>query len=237
MPTRINSNDINNFSILREDISSRKSRHLTWQHDLNAVTVTTVSTDIAAIVTGNTTTGTISISDNTTSPWETVQTTNTSGHWYARGSFKPVTQLSWEPYINFRVLTAASIASVRIWIGLSDIGFANVGSPTSGNIAAFSYDTSRDGAANWQAVTCDATTSTVVPLSTIANSTAYNLTMNCYSGGNAIDFYVNDSLLYTQTGTLPSSSAQLSWYIGIENNTNPAVAKKIAWSYVDLYQN
>lgn len=237
MPTRLNSTDINNLSITREDMSSTKTRHITWQHDLGGVTVTTISTDIAAIVTGNVTTGSILSSDNSTSPWETIQTTNTSGDWYARGSYGTVTQLSWEPQINFRILTAASISAIRLWIGLSSIPFANMINPTSGHLVAFSYDTTRDGSAKWQGVTCDNANSTVSELTTISNSTAYNLTIASVSGGNGVNFYVNDSLYLSQTGTLPSSQTQLYWYIGVENTTNPVAAKKIGWSYVDLYQN
>lgn len=237
MPTRINSTNINNLSVAREDISSRKSRHITWQHDLGSYAVTTVSTDIAAIVTGNTLTGSIVISDNSTSPWETIQTTNTSGHWYARSSYRPVTQLSWEPQINFRVLTAASISAIRLWVGLSNLPFSNVSTPTTGHIVAFSYDTTRDSSAIWQGVTCDDSASTLSDTSSIAGSTAYNLTLSTLSGGAAVNFYVNDSLTLTQTSTLPDPQTQLYWMIGVENTTNPATAKKIAWSYIDLYQN
>lgn len=134
-----------------------------------------------------------------------------------------------------RILTGASVAANRIWIGFNadDInGMRASGVPTV-STAAFRYDTGVDGTAFWRCITCTSggvvtTTATTVA---VAINTDYVMAIDMSESGH-VKFLIDGVQVADHSTNLPDSTDFLDWIIVCR--TLEAVAKSIAASVVNM---
>jgi len=141
---------------------------------------------------------------------------------------------SYLPRVRIACRTGTTNTNCRIWIGLANASLAGVGAPTTQHVAAFRYDTALDGTAFLRTVTCDgAGTPTVNPTSiAIANGT--NLVCFIEPRAGDVRFWVNGTLVRTETATLPGNTTSMSPFAYIE--ALDAVAKNFRVGDVELLQ-
>lgn len=195
------------------------------QHDVGATTVSRFG--LAADPTSS---GTPSAADTVSGCYELCQTGTTSGNTAGRITASNVAFRDWNPRSTWKVLSAASIANIRWWIGFTSADLSGVSTPTTQHVAAFSYDTGRDGTVYWRTVTCDGSTATVTTTSVaIAGSTAYNLRIEFDEANANIKFYIDEVLASTHTTNRPASATGLKaqWCA----TTLTSAAKRISWSW------
>ena len=195
------------------------------QHDVGATTVSRFG--LAADPTSS---GTPSAADTVSGCYELCQTGSVSGNTAGRITAANVAFRDWNPRSTWKVLSAASIANIRWWIGFTSADLSGVSTPTTQHVAAFSYDTGRDGTVYWRTVTCDGSTATVTTTSVaIAGSTAYNLRIEFDEANANIKFYIDEVLASTHTTNRPASATGLKaqWCA----TTLTSAAKRISWSW------
>lgn len=134
-----------------------------------------------------------------------------------------------------RVLTGASVAAIRMWVGFNadDLsGMRASGTPTK-STAAFRYDTSVDGTAFWRCVTC--TSAGVVTTTTtsvaVAVNTDYVMAIDMSQSGH-VKFLINGVQVADHSTNLPDSTDFLDWIMVCR--TLAAVAKSIGASVVNM---
>lgn len=195
------------------------------QHNVGATTVSRFG--LAADPTSS---GTLSAADTVSGCYELCQTGAVSGNTAGRITAANVAFRDWNPRSTWKVLSAASIANIRWWIGFTSADLSGVSTPTTQHVAAFSYDTGRDGTVFWRTVTCDGSTATVTTTSVaIAGSTAYNLRIEFDEANANIKFYIDEVLASTHTTNRPASATGLKaqWCA----TTLTSAAKRISWSW------
>lgn len=205
-------------------------RILYVQHDVGATTVSRFG--LAADPTAS---GTQSAADTVSGCYELCMTGTVSGNTAGRITAANVVFRDWSPRATWKVLTAASIANLRFWIGFTSADLSAVsGAPTTQHVAAFRYDTGVDGTAFWRCVTCDGASNVTTTTTTVAisGSTAYNLRIEFDEAGGSIKFYVDETLAATHTTNRPASATGLlaQWCV----TTLTSAAKRLSWSWFGM---
>ena len=208
-------------------------RLASWTHDPGGTTWSQYGSAATMTQVG---TGTPTSGDTAVLPSETQTTGTTIGNSAGRISSATVTQRGWSPTIIQKVLTAASIANIRLWVCVTDTDLSGVATPTTQHMAGFEYDTSIHGTAFWRCITCDGVTANItVTTIAITNSTTWNLRYKMDDAGGKIDFYINDVFAASHTTNLPGQTTQL--YHEECVTTHASAAKKINISSVHIHQN
>lgn len=150
--------------------------------------------------------GTIANADDADGPLVSMSTGDGAGSRASIASGEAFYQRRWGSVVTLRVKTSASIANMRLVVGLSSAPGAKQQTPTS-HMACFVYDTTAHGTAFWRAITSDGsgTLTTAVTTSAIATSTLYDLRLDMSDGAN-VKFYVDGTLAATNTTNLPTST-------------------------------
>ena len=111
----------------------------------------------------------------------------------------------WESTQTIQLQLHSDVTSQRHWHGMVSADLSAVATPTTQHVAAFSYDTTRDGTAFWRTVTCDGTTATITATSVaIVISTEYYLRI--VLGPSSVEFWIDNVLVNTHTTNLPGSA-------------------------------
>ncbi|UOF80024.1 phage-related tail fiber protein [Caudoviricetes sp.] len=208
-------------------------RLASWMHDVGATTWSQTGSVATMSQVG---TGTPTSGDSATLPSETQTTGTTSSNAAGRITSATVTQRGWSPIGVFKVLTAASIANVRLWVGFASADLNAVSAPTTQHVAAVRYDVGVDGTAFWRCVTCDGTTAnTTTTTVAITSSTTWNIRIEIDDAGAAVKFYINDVLAATHSTNLPAQTTQM--HALAEVTTLASAAKKIGISGIHVFQN
>jgi hypothetical protein len=117
------------------------------------------------------------------------------------------------PRFSCRMKTGTDVSSQRIWVGQSTGTFANNDTPgaTSGfSGGAFRYSTAA-GDTKWQAVTFNGAADTVTDTGiTVTTDTRYQFAIDYGSFATNIKFYINGTLVATNTATLPAATANIT---------------------------
>lgn len=133
------------------------------------------------------------------------------------------------PAVQVYVGTAATITSIRIWVGISKFGDSTETSDAPGGAlyAMFRFSTGA-GDTNWQACTGNGTASCTDTGTTVAGSTIYKLTID-YSTAGSVLFYINDVLKVTKTTNLPTGvSSSYGPWVSVTTLTTAARAIHIS---------
>ena len=168
--------------------------------------------------------------------WKWMQTqavANNFAYWRIGTNATPMlVLLPHNPIFFAKIKTGASIAAMRLWIGLTSNDITNVDDPLV-EVCAFRYSAGISG--NWYAVTDDGATLTPVDTGlAIAANTIYTPMIEVVNG-NTVKFYINGALLHTATTNLPSAATDFGWNIYWATTEN--VAKRIYISRVFLESN
>lgn len=197
-----------------------------WQFlaDPGAATGTRVGLLTAPTLTGAAT------GDDTVRPLLRHTSGSTSGNSAGVISGFDVTRSGWLSKTAFVYQTGGTITSSRWWCGWTTATLVAVATPTTQHVAAFSYDTGRDGTVFWRTVTCDGAAATVTATSVaFAGSTAYNLRIEMNGATNVL-FYIDDVLAATHTTNLPSTAQLLGFQMTVTTLT--AATRRFDWSRV-----
>lgn len=113
-----------------------------------------------------------------------------------------------QPDFMMRIKTPTDLTNIRLMLGLWSAD-PTADSPATHGMG-FRYSTVADGTAFWRAYSNNGgtamITTTTVP---IASSSAYWLRV-CATGTDYINYYINDSLVATHTGILPTGNTNLA---------------------------
>lgn len=202
-----------------------------WQYLANPTLATGT---VVGLATAPTLSGTVSNQDAQTRPFVRHVTGTTSGNSAGVLSGFDVVRSGWQSKTAFVIQTGASITSGRWWFGFTTADLTGVATPTTQNVAAFSYDTGRDGTVFWRTVTNDGVGAATVTATTtaIATATVYNLRIEMNGATNVL-FYINDTLVNTHTTTLPDLNLPLGFQMSATTLTTGAgTAKRFEWSRV-----
>jgi hypothetical protein len=139
---------------------------------------------------------------------------------------------AWDPQFIATIITPTlsdSIGNTRVWVGFTETNIDTSNDPTT-SVAAFLYS----GGANWSAYTNDngvggTTTDTGVAF---VDGTKYTMRIECYN--DAVDFYINNILVATNTTNLPASFRYLGWCIRAVNVPALGSARDIKWGRVAI---
>lgn len=136
------------------------------------------------------------------------------------------------PVLSVAMMTGASLATCRLWIGLTSAAMM-AGDTPSVSYVAFRYAPATDGTAFWR---CVSDSGTGTPQSTtttaaIATSTRYQLKIDC-SDPASIKFYIDGALVATHATTIPATATTLG--INVQIRTLENVSKAIRISRVHL---
>ncbi len=152
--------------------------------------------------------------DDADGPLVQFQANNTGSSPAGLVSGEALTYRAWEPEFVARIKTGASVADVRIWIGLFS-GDPMGGSSPAVHLAAFRFDTGA-GDSNWTACTKDGSTLQTNDTGVaVAADTAYDLRIE-YDGTNFY-FWVNDAALILEASNLPGATTGLYVYAEVAN--------------------
>jgi hypothetical protein len=122
------------------------------------------------------------------------------------------TQRQWNPEWVCTVRTHTAITSACFLVGLFDQNIdALVVAPSTQHCALFRYDTGLDTTGQWSTVTCDGTTPTTNTGAGCAIATATAYTLRLMLKAAAVDFYINDALVFSHTTHLPGSTTNLGF--------------------------
>ena len=170
--------------------------------------------------------GTKAQANDATTAWISFTTTavvNNSGGFYDSSTYKAI-RYPHNPTFISHVRTDASIAKMRMWIGLfsSPTALNNTDDPSGQSLAAFYYNP--DIGPNIYCCTKDGTTLNRVNSGTaLAASTAYWLKFVVDNGAGTVAFYINGVLVQTLSANLPVSTTDLG--MGLIMATTETVAK------------
>lgn len=198
-----------------------------WQllADPGAASATSVG-----LLTAPTLSGTVSSQDNATRPFVRHVTGAVSGNSGGVLSGFNVTRSGWLSKTAFVYQPGSTITSGRWWCGFTTADLTAVATPTTEHVAAFSYDTGRDGTVFWRTVTCDGTTATVTASSVaFAASTTYNLRIEMNGVTNVL-FWIDDVLVATHTTNLPAVTQLLGFQMSVTTLT--AATRRFEWSRI-----
>lgn len=198
-----------------------------WQYvaDPGAATGTRVG-----LLTAPTLSGTVSNIDNSTRPLVRCVTGAVSGNSAGALSGFDVTRSGWLAKTAFVYQPGSTITSGRWWCGHTTADLTAVATPTTQHVAAFSYDTGRDGTVFWRTVTCDGAAATVTATSVaFAASTTFNLRIEMNGATNVL-FFIDDVLVNTHTTNLPSTAQILGFQMSVTTLT--AATRRFEWSRV-----
>ena len=176
--------------------SDVSSLNFTSGKDMAGFSVTTFGSGIANVLQDSTTTYFLFST--------TASTNNTSG--WADNGLTPV-RFDHLPDMTFRLSTGTSIASCRMWFGISASSNLNTDTPSASSIGltGFRYSTVA-GDTNWMACVEQGSGSNATRTSTgvaVATSTYYTFRVKWVST-TSVEFYVNNALTNTITTTLPT---------------------------------
>lgn len=145
--------------------------------------------------------------------------------------FATSTNIAWRPdqrpVLLFATRLPTSITNFRFWVGMFS------GSPTGSDtpalhLAAMRYSPATDTDGDWRACTSDASTITCTDTNVpFAFNTAYNVVIDGSTAGT-YDFYLNGTLVATNTANLPAETTTMSTYMQL--TTLDAVAKTVHFS-------
>lgn len=187
-------------------------RLFTWYANPGAATFTTVGAPA-----GPTVSTTASNTDDAEGPWvnfATATTANTSFSGLIPAAYTYV-RSGWVPDCEIFMKTAASIATMKIILGMTSASPDAMPTPTTLHGAWFRYDTSVDGTAFWRTCTGAGAAPTVTTTGqAIAANTTYKLRIE-FVGTKGVDptsirFLINDSVVATHTTTLPLANQTFS---------------------------
>lgn len=174
--------------------------------------------------------------DSASLPSETQSTGNVTGNTAGLITSVTVTQRGWSPTGVFKVLTAASIANIRLIVGFVSADLSGVGTPTTQHVAIVWYDTGVHGTAFWRCTTCDGTTVlTTVTSIPITNSTVWNHRVEIDEASATVTFYINDVLAAVHSSNIPGQTQQL--YMESAVTTLANAVKRLGISSMHLIQN
>lgn len=141
-------------------------------------------------------------------------------------SYYSITNVSTNPDFQIVLHTPASVANLRLWVGL--ISAAQTDSDTmTGHGAMLRYSTVA-GDAGWVPVTRNGSSQTVgtALTSTPTTSTVYRMRIRTIDAGVTWRFSVNGGTETTQTGTVPATN--LGWTLFVSTREN--VGKRIGFA-------
>lgn len=201
-----------------------------WQSQQNAA-ATTISTD--GFATAPTATGTASVINNTNLGeyinYSSAASTNSDAGWKWTAE---TTRPRWSPSLIVKMRTPATITSIRSWVGLFSGDPMAQTSPSAGAISAmgFRFSTSIPDT-NWQCVTSDGTTTTVVDSGVAYSaSTTYLLTVDTSDNNTTVKFAINGVTVHSTSTTIPANTTALMPYV--QSRTLTAAARDIMISTV-----
>lgn len=181
--------------------------------------------------------GTCTNADTVSGAYETCTTGTTSGNVAGRITTTNVAFRDWNPRDTIKVLSAATITSMRWWVCYTSADVSGKATPTTEHVAGFRYDTGAGdntaGAGStpaWAFVTCDGSTATVTQgVAAFAGSTAYSLRVEMDEANAVIRGYVNDVLVAQHATNRPASATGVLKQWTVTTLTN--AARKLSWSW------
>lgn len=197
-----------------------------WEVLSGNVSISTVGATANATVTA----GTSSFVADARGGWERINTGAVSGNSASIVSSVALVWLDWEPHFMMTLRTGASVAAMRMWIGL----WSALPSDADVSVRAgvgFRFSTVA-GDTGFTPVTFDGTTQTLgSTLSTVAASEEYVLSIRLIAGGTSAEFIVLRKSTWTvSTGTLSIGSGargQALLAVFPVNRTQAAAVKTI----------
>ena len=175
--------------------------------------------------------GTIASADDSDGIWHSVTTAA------AINSLADVVHTSnirtdWLPDVTVVIKTPSDITNLRMFFGLST-AFPNNDNQASTDSALFRFSTAAGDTA-WATNTANgAANTTTTGVAAFAASTVYRLRIQ-WTSTTSINFYVNDVLVRTETGTVPDTATNMT-SIGFVYNLE-GVAKNFKWSRFGILQ-
>lgn len=199
-----------------------------WQavnHNAPEFTFTNTRAQLTGIGTVNATQSGSNFYLTLTSPATTGQVASITPSYYA------ITNVSTNPDFQILIHTPASMASLRLWVGLASAAQADSDTLT-GQGAGLRYSTVA-GDAGWVPVTRGAGSQTVgaaISGGAPTVSTVYRIRIRTIDAGVTWRFSVNGGAEVTQTGTPPATN--LGWQFSVHTQEN--VGKRIGFSRATL---
>lgn len=95
--------------------------------------------------------------------------------------------------------------------------------------AVISYNTTLDGTAFWRCMVCNADTTASVFTTNVAVVNNVPKIMSVRLLPTSVEFRIDDILVYTATGSLPTISTAMPWVISAVSLNNNAVVTEFAW--------
>lgn len=186
----------------------RFRREMQFLVDPGAITGTRVGLTTAPTISGTT----ISNQDGSTRPIIRCVTGGSSGNSAGILSGFDVTRIGWDSEGNFIVAIGNTITSYRCWIGFTTADLTAVATPTTQHVAAFSYDTGRDGTVFFRTVTNDGVGAATVTATTTAVTAGqvYHFRIVNVST-SSVQFYIDNTLVNTHSTTLPGATTTLGF--------------------------
>jgi len=136
------------------------------------------------------------------------------------------------PIYACRIQTGSAITNQRLWNGMAAAALSGSTSPAV-NAAAFRFDTGSD--TKWTCFTSNGTTSTATATSvTVAANTTYNFVIDM-SNASQVLFYINGSLVATQTATLPTTTTPLGPLSTVTTLTTAAAVMSVGQTRLESY--
>jgi hypothetical protein len=142
------------------------------------------------------------------------------------------TEYQMAPIYACRVQTGSAITSQRLWNGMAASALSGSTSPAV-NCAAFRYDTTSD--TKWTAYTSNGTGTTATATSvSVAANTTYDLAIDMSSASQVL-FYINGSLVATQTATLPTTTTPLGPVSTVTTLSSTAAVMSVGQTRLESY--
>lgn len=163
--------------------------------------------------------GTVSNVDSSSRAAIRTVTGSTSGNSAGVLSGIDVARAGWLPLAVFSDTIGNTITSYRHWIGWVSADLAGVATPTTQDVAAFSYDTGRDGTVFFRTVTCDGSTATVTA-TTVAVTAAQTYSFLVVVLASSVLFYIDGVLVNTHTTHLPNTGNIMGWQMTVTTLTS-----------------
>lgn len=132
---------------------------------------------------------------------------NNAAGFFGNNANTQVFRRAHQPDFTIYVKTPSDLTNVRLMLGLWSAN-PTADSPATHGMG-FRYSTAADGTAFWRAYSNNAGTAMITTTTApIASSSAYWLRV-CATGTDYINYYINDSLVATHTGILPTGNTNL----------------------------
>jgi hypothetical protein len=188
-------------------------------------------TSIAVGTAAWTLSATASNADDADGPWVNHATGTTSGNASGALSGTGLVRRDWQPEFIARIKTPSDITSMRLWIGFAT-GNPDGSDAPSSHMAAFRFSTGVPDT-NWIAYTDDGDgTGTATDTGVaVAADTVYLLRVDCSDPAN-VKFYVNGSLVATNTTNLPTATTGL--FAQLRVTTLTAASRALKWGRVAI---